>query len=130
MPINVRVNHVLRRSGVAFQGLRKFFPVTGAVLGVKAITRIDFRIERSPTQRIAPAVFVQNDWAMARDCYIKCYGVCRGIGKAFAYPDLFVTDLGILPARRRLVAPWIIRIKFLEVEILDVRTNVRKAQAM
>src|SRR5437867_12319190 len=106
MPIDVRVDHVLGRSSVALQGLDEFFPVTRAVLGVEAITLVDFRIERSPTQRIAPALLLQNDWALSRDSHVKCYGVCRGIGKAFAHLDLFVPDVRSLPALRSLVAPW------------------------
>src|ERR1044072_8256355 len=90
------------------------------------IETIPRRIDCRPTKRVAFAVTLKDNWTMTRHGYLVNYRVVLRRNRSFANFDLFLTNDGVLPSLRSLVAPGIFWIKLFAVQVLHVRSDIRK----
>src|SRR5918996_4827505 len=83
-------------------------------------------IESGPAKCVAFSICFENDWTVTRHGHLMDYRVVLR-SKPLANFDLFLTNDGVLPALRSLIAFGIRRIELLDVEVLHVRPHVREA---
>jgi hypothetical protein len=127
MSIDVSVNDVLRRRSKRFERLIEFFPIARTIQSVRGIGIVPSWIESGPAQRVTLAITLENYWAMPRHGDVVGDDVVLGAADAFPDFDLFVPDHGILPTRGCLILFRIIGIELLDIEILNVWSNIREA---
>src|SRR5687767_8454016 len=122
--VDVSVDDVLRRPRERLKRDFELVPVPRAVQGVVELAHESFAIKRGPTKSITFAVAFEDDWTMTCNGHVMRNDVVFGARQTLSDLDLFATNRRILPAGRRLITFRISGIKFFEVEVLDVWSNV------
>src|SRR5215212_4631332 len=115
MSLHVSVDNVLRRRRKRLERGVELFPIASTVEYGGRVGAVFCGIQRGPAQRITLVIILEDDWAVTGNRHVMVDDVVVGTADSFPDLDLFATDDGILPTRRRLVTFRIAGLKLFQI---------------